>query len=198
MFPTVRSPTLTTRTAAVNSKRTTFPLPRLLASDLAVALSMGVAGASWLAWLQAAGKGQALGVDELLRSVLTVLAFSVQGVLIAVPLILRALRSHRADGWREPFLASFVCAPVAAAVISAGNQSRLYLFDLAPAGLHLAPAGLPINTMAGDALALLVVLLPVAFLSLGLVQLRSRHFRSRGREHASSPGLDSRSLQDRP
>ena len=191
MSPTVRSPTLTARTAAVNSGRTTFPLPRLLASDLAVALSMGVAGASWLAWLQAAGKGQALGVDELLRSVLTVLAFSVQGVLIAVPLILRALRSHRADGWREPFLAGFVCAPVAAAVISAGNQSRLYLFDL-------APAGLPIITMAGDVLALLAVLLPVAFLSLGLVQLRSRHLRSRGRERASSLGLDSRSLQDRP
>ena len=161
----------------MTTDRNASPLPRLLAGDLVVAFLMGVAGASWLAWLQAVGDGRSQGWDALFESVVTNVGFTLPAVLVVVPVTLRALRRDRADVARSTTMAGLVCAPVAAAAMSAGNQLRLVLFDQ-------APPGLPIITMVGDALSLMVVLLPVAWLVLALRNLRSRQLRSRVRGRA--------------
>ena len=152
--------------------RNASPLPRLLVGDLVLAALLGVAGAGWLAWLQVAGQGQ--GRVPLLAGVVAVVGFTLPGVLVVVPLTLRALRRERAGVAGSTTMAAMVCAPVAAAAMSAGNQVRLVLFDQ-------APPGLPIITMVGDGLSLLVVLLPVAWLVLSLRVLPSRLRRCPGR-----------------
>jgi manganese oxidase len=151
---------------------------RLPAGDLLVALAMGLAGSGWLAWLATVGQGRAQSLDSLLRSALTIAVFALPPVLVAVPVTLNALRRDHSDVARSSALAGLVCAPLAAAAMSAGNQLRLGLFGQ-------APPGLPVLTMVGDALSLLVILLPVAWLALALRRLPSRrrlsHTRSRAR-----------------
>jgi manganese oxidase len=153
----------------MTSDRNTSPLPRPLAGDLVVATAMAVAGATWLAWLQLVGESQAAGRTGLLGTVMTTLGFTIQGVLIAVPLTLRAARGGQPTVARMTPMVGLVCALVAAAVMSAGNQLRLVLFGQ-------LPPGLPVMNIVGDALTLLVVLVPVACLALALrkVQLRRK------------------------
>ena len=152
-------------------------LPRLLVGDLVVALLLGVAGASWLVWLSLLGNGPAQSWSARLVSVLTVIAFTLPGVLVVVPLMLRGSRSRGAAVNRWTPMVGLVVAPVTAAAMSAGNQLRLALLDQ-------APSGLPIITMVGDALSLLVVLLPAAWLVLGLRRLFARRSRSGVRRRA--------------
>ena len=130
---------------------------------------MGVAGACWLAWLQAAGQGQS-GQSMDWATLLGVASFTLPAVVLVVPATLWALRrgwAVGAMGASRVVMAGVVCAPVAAVSMSAGNQLSLVLSDR-------LPPGLPIISMVGDSLTLLVVLLPVAWLVLGLRYLHSR------------------------
>jgi hypothetical protein len=165
------------KATSMNPDRNASPLPRQLVGDLVVALVLGLAGASWLAWLQAVSQGRSPEVAALLGSVVSVAGFTLPAVLVAVPVTLGALRRDRTEIARSTSMAGLLCAPVAAAAMSAGNQLRLVLFDQ-------APPGLPIITMVGDALSLLVVLLPVAWLLLALRHLTSRQVRARARGRA--------------
>ncbi|XAS67571.1 multicopper oxidase domain-containing protein [Micrococcaceae bacterium Sec5.7] len=134
---------------------------RPLAGDLVLAVLMGSAGAGWLAWLQMAGGGGPYDQASLLETAVAVTAFSLPLVLFAVPLTLRALRHAETPFSTSAFstiAGGLLCAPVAAGAMSAGNQLRLVLFDQ-------EPPGLPVATMVGDALSLLVVLLPVSGLA---------------------------------
>jgi len=157
----------------MTSAPTTSPLTRLLLGDLVVALLMGVVGAGWLAWLQAVNGAQALT----LAGLLTMIGFTLPAVLFAVPVTLIALRRDPATVRLSPSMTALVCAPVAAAAISSGNQLHLVLFDRAP----LAGGGLPVITLTGDALSLLAALLPMAVVALvvrdrhRLRQVRGRH-----------------------
>ncbi len=157
--------------------RHTAPFSRLLVGDLVLALVMGIAGAAWLAWLQVVGEGPQLVLATLFDVVVTVTGFTLPAVLVVVPVTLTALRRHRADVARSTTMAGLVCAPVAATAMSAGNQLRLVLFDQ-------APAGLPLYTMVGDALSLLVVLLPVGWVVLAMRRLWSQRLRSSDRIRA--------------
>ena len=150
-----------------------FRLPRMLAGDPVVARLAGVAGAGWLTWLAMIGAGGPRGWTTLLTALPLTVGFTLPAVLVAVPLTLRALR-QTTQRRRSTLITALVCAPVAAAAMSAGNQLRLVLLDQ-------APTGLPIITMVGDALTLLVVLLPVAWLLLALRVPPSRQRRSRVR-----------------
>ena len=121
--------------------------------------------------------GPTRGWCQWVGSGLTVIAFTLPGVLVVVPLMLRGSRSRGTGttGW-IPML-GLVVAPVTAAAISAGNQLRLVL-------LEKSPSGLPIITMVGDALSLLVVLLPAAWVLLGLRRLFAGRSRSGVRRRA--------------
>jgi hypothetical protein len=155
------------------------PIPRLLAGDLVAAMVLGLAGASWLASLQSVGDGGSQGWAGLVSTV-TVAGFTLPAVLVAVHLTLGSLRRAGVDVARSSATAGLACAPVAAVAISAGNQLRVVLFGQ-------TPPGPPIITMLGDALSLLVVLVPVAWLVLALRNLRTRQLRSaraRGRARA--------------
>jgi FtsP/CotA-like multicopper oxidase with cupredoxin domain len=153
---------------------------RHLVGDLAVALMLGFVGAGWLTWLRLLDEGQPLGWALLLASTITMMGFTLPAILAVVPLSLHALRRGEGEASHSMFMAGLVCAPVAAAAMSAGNQLRLVLFDQ-------APPGLPIITMVGDSLSLLVVLLPVAVLALGLRHVLGRR-RLQPRHLRISPG----------
>jgi len=160
----------------MTTQRNTSPLPRFFVGDAVVAVLLGLAGAGWLAWLQGVGEGRSRDLATLLEGVVTVTGFTLPAVLVAVPVILGALRRDRDDIARSSAMAGLACAPVAAAAMSAGNQLRLVLF-------HQTPPGLPIITMVGDTLTLLVVLLPVSWLVLGLRHLRTRQLRPSALAH---------------
>uniref|UniRef100_UPI0039830BBB multicopper oxidase domain-containing protein n=1 Tax=Lapillicoccus sp. TaxID=1909287 RepID=UPI0039830BBB len=159
----------------MSSDRHVSPAPRLLVGDLVAAALLGLTGASGLAWLEVVGEGRSQGWAALLGgSLVAIIGFTLPAVLFAVPLTLALLRRDRVDATLSTPTGGLVCAPVAAATMSAGNQLRLVLFDQ-------APPGLPIVTMVGDALSLLVVLLPVAWLLLALRHPRPLRRRNGGR-----------------
>jgi hypothetical protein len=112
-----------------------------------------------------------------LVSLMTVIAFTLPGVLVLVPLMLCRSRNQGAGAMAGTSMLGLVLAPVSAAAMSAGNQLRLVLLDQ-------APPGLPIITMVGDALTLLVALLPAAWLVLALRGLFARRARSGVRRRA--------------
>ena len=158
----------------MTTTRTASPLHGRLAGDLVVALLLGMAGASWLAWLQLVAEGGPQGAAVLLDLLVNITAYTLPVVLVVLPLTLMALRRAGADLALPTLMAGFVCAPVVAAVMSVTNQLRLVLSDQ-------PPPGLPITTALGDALSLLVVLLPVACFVLPGRRPQSRQARVRTR-----------------
>ena len=158
------------------TKTNASPLRGLIVGDLALAILLGLAGATWLAWLAARGQGEPATGTALLQAVVTITGFTLPAVLVVFPLTLRVLRQNHPTIAASSTIAALLCAPVAAAAMSAGNQLRLVLFDQAP--------GLPIIIMVGDTLTLLVVLLPVAWLSLTIRHLPSAELTARIRARA--------------
>ncbi|HEY8620736.1 MAG TPA: fibronectin type III domain-containing protein, partial [Dermatophilaceae bacterium] len=150
----------------MTTDRNSSSLPGQLLGDLVVALFMGLAGAGWLTWLAAVSDGRPHGWAALIGAVPAAVAFTLPAVLVVIPLTLRAARRNHARSARFSAQTALVCAPFAAAVISAGNQLRLTLYGQ-------VPPGLPIITMVGDTLSLLVVLVPLAGLLLALRALPS-------------------------
>ncbi|WP_458538723.1 multicopper oxidase domain-containing protein [Oryzihumus sp.] len=144
-----------------------------LLHDGGLAFVLLVTGAGWLAFLYsfAATSSDAWSGT---RAALAIAATSAPAVLLAVPVALAATRCHRRTSTLPGPTTVVVATTVAAAAIAAGNQVR---------GLvgGWAPGQLPVAALVGDAMSLLVILLPagVAVVCLGRRGRHERRSRSR-------------------
>jgi manganese oxidase len=153
-------------------RRPSHARPRL--GDLILALVLAVAGSCWLSWLQLVDVAQPADRAAVLARAAWVAALALPGCLLAVSAVLFALR--RAEPSRRPplALASVMCAPVAAIAVSLGNQLQAAVHGQWPtAATVLAPVG--------DALSLLVVLLPLSFLGVAVLRRRTSRLSRRAR-----------------
>ena len=153
---------MTTRTSTARRPR------RLTSADVVVAVSLGVAGATWLSWLDLHAVSSRVG-DGPVGHAVTVLAFTLPLVLALVPVVLATAPGSRWSGTAA--VRSLSAASIALAV---GNQLRLVV-------LEEPRTGLPAVVLAGDALAVLVVLVPVVMVLFALARLSAPRVRARVR-----------------
>ncbi len=133
------------------------------AATTTLALVLGVAGSSWLAWTTVS-TSTPVPARGLLISAGLIAAVALPAVLVAVHVTRAALR--RAWG-RAPgvLVESFAVAPAAALAIALGHQlGQVLLRDDTTSSL------LPVLAMVADTVTLLVVLLPLACLLVALLR----------------------------
>src|SRR3954453_20117454 len=139
---------------------------QLLPRDLVMGLAMVVAGTAWLSWLHPADVSGGLLTEV---AVAVPCAFAL--VLLVLPVTVLRLRLAEDAGTNVP-VAVLQCAGLTAAAIAAGNA----LSDLltARAALELGT----LTSMLNDASTLIVVLLPLAGVTLALRPGQPGPFRS--------------------
>ncbi|MCW2648779.1 MAG: uncharacterized protein JWP07_4888, partial [Pseudonocardiales bacterium] len=141
---------------------------RLRASDIVLALALGLVGSWWLAYLPHLARGGAGSSGDLRANILGNVLFGLPAVLVATPVALLAGRrqsaARAAADWHWYYT---VMAALAAAVALAGGV------QLRSAVSGASSIGLPVAALVEDALIALVVMVPAAFGVREALRLRS-------------------------
>src|SRR3954468_23879424 len=137
-------------------QRVVIHTSQLLPRDLLMGLAMAVAGTAWLSWLHPADVSSGL-----LTAVAVAVPCAFAIVLLVLPVTVLRLRLAEDAGTNVP-VAVLQCAGLTAAAIAAGNALSDMLTGRAAPGLGT------LTSMFNDASTLIVVLLPLAGVTLAL------------------------------